>query len=227
MTRQTYFEHPVLERDLGDDFLQLVVLAAQILDFVAGGFANRVASKLFLPGFEKVLASSVGQAGGEPFSAAQVCNALRASKRFEPASSRGSRGLASAAARRSTFPHRAPSSRKHVGSNEMRRGELEPSPASSPQRALKRHQERAKFCSSQGTPIAVRKMVLGSDRRPSRDCGAVEVLRTVILGIKPYEFHSPSFSFSSSSGVVGAAPVASLRSTCMGLFLFVVFPGSA
>ncbi len=128
MTRQTYFEHPVLERDLGDDFLQLVVLAAQILDFVAGGFANRVASKLFLPGFEKVLASSVGQAGGEPFSAAQVCNALRASKRFEPASSRGSRGLASAAARRSTFPYRAPSSRKHVGSNEMRRGELEPSP---------------------------------------------------------------------------------------------------
>jgi hypothetical protein len=44
--------HTVLEPDLGNDFLQLSVLASQILDFVAGGFPDRVASKLLLARFE-------------------------------------------------------------------------------------------------------------------------------------------------------------------------------
>ncbi len=34
MTRQTFFEHSVLERDLGDDFLEFPVLASQVFDFV-------------------------------------------------------------------------------------------------------------------------------------------------------------------------------------------------
>ena len=32
MTRQTFFEDAVLERDLGDDFLRFPVLASQIFD---------------------------------------------------------------------------------------------------------------------------------------------------------------------------------------------------
>jgi hypothetical protein len=47
MTRQTFFEHTVLERDLSNDFLQLSVLASQIFDFVAGRFSDRVSRQLF------------------------------------------------------------------------------------------------------------------------------------------------------------------------------------
>jgi hypothetical protein len=36
MTRQTFFEHTVLERHLGDDFFEFSVLASQIFDFVTG-----------------------------------------------------------------------------------------------------------------------------------------------------------------------------------------------
>jgi hypothetical protein len=34
MTRRTFFEHAILERDLGDDLLELPVLASQVFDFV-------------------------------------------------------------------------------------------------------------------------------------------------------------------------------------------------
>jgi hypothetical protein len=60
MTRQTLFEDPVLERDLGDDLLELAVLVPQLLDLVAGGFPNRVPGKLRLPGLEEVLAPANG-----------------------------------------------------------------------------------------------------------------------------------------------------------------------
>jgi hypothetical protein len=43
MSRQTFFEHAVLQRDLRDDFFQLAVLRAEIFDFIARRFAYRVA----------------------------------------------------------------------------------------------------------------------------------------------------------------------------------------
>ena len=78
MTRQTFFEHAVLERDLGNHFLQLAILASQVLDFVAGGFPDRISSQLFLPRLEKVLAPSVIQVPGDAFAPTQVRDALLA-----------------------------------------------------------------------------------------------------------------------------------------------------
>ena len=37
-----FFEHTIIERDLGDDFLELPVLGSQPLDFIAGSFAHGV-----------------------------------------------------------------------------------------------------------------------------------------------------------------------------------------
>ena len=83
MTRQTFFEHAVLERDLSNDFLELPVLASQIFDFVAGRFSDRVASQLLLARFEKVLAPAVVEVRSDAFSATQAGDALLASQPFE------------------------------------------------------------------------------------------------------------------------------------------------
>jgi hypothetical protein len=82
MTRQIFL-HAVLERDLGDDLLQLSVLAAQVFDFVTGGFPGRVASQLLLARFEKVLAPALVEVRGDAFSTAQVGDTLLASESFE------------------------------------------------------------------------------------------------------------------------------------------------
>jgi len=55
MTRQTSFEHPILERNLRHHLLQLSVLVAEIFDFVAAGFPNRVAGQLLLARLEESL----------------------------------------------------------------------------------------------------------------------------------------------------------------------------
>ncbi len=67
MTRQTFFEYPVLERDLSNHFLQFPVLASQVPDFVTGGFPNRVACQLLLARLEKVLAPAVVEVGRDAF----------------------------------------------------------------------------------------------------------------------------------------------------------------
>jgi hypothetical protein len=83
MTRQTLFEHTVLERDLGDDFLQLPVLAVQVFDFVADGFSDRVSCRPILAGLERVLAPSVAGIRGDDFSSTQIRDALLTSQPFE------------------------------------------------------------------------------------------------------------------------------------------------
>jgi hypothetical protein len=83
MTRQTFFEYTILERDLGDDFLQFPVLASQVFDFVTGGLSDRVSSQLLLACLEKVLAPSVVEVGRDAFSATEVRDALLASKPIE------------------------------------------------------------------------------------------------------------------------------------------------
>ena len=70
MTRPTFFEHTVLERDFGNDLLQLSVLRAQVRDLIAGGFANRIPGALLLASFEEVLAPAVVEIRGDAFSAA-------------------------------------------------------------------------------------------------------------------------------------------------------------
>jgi hypothetical protein len=44
---------------LRDHFLQLSILVAEVFDFVARGFPNRVARQLFLARFEEILAPAV------------------------------------------------------------------------------------------------------------------------------------------------------------------------
>ena len=83
MTRQTFFEHTVFERDLGNDFLEFLVLASQVFDFVAGRFADGVASKLLLARFEKVLAPPVVEVRGDALSPTEIGDTLLASKPFE------------------------------------------------------------------------------------------------------------------------------------------------
>ena len=61
MTRQTFFEHTVLERDLGDDLLELPVLGPQLFDFVAGGLPDGVSCQLLLARLQELLAPSVIQ----------------------------------------------------------------------------------------------------------------------------------------------------------------------
>ena len=80
MTRQTFFEHAVLKRGLGNNFLQLAILASQVFDFVSGGFSDCVASQLFLAGLEKVLAPSVVEVGCDAFSSTQIGDALLTSQ---------------------------------------------------------------------------------------------------------------------------------------------------
>ncbi len=41
MTRHTPFKNAILERDLGDDFLQFAILASQVFDFVTRGCLSR------------------------------------------------------------------------------------------------------------------------------------------------------------------------------------------
>jgi hypothetical protein len=83
MSRQTFFEHPVLERHLGHHFLQLMVLRAQLLDFVAGRFADRVPGQLLLARFEEVFAPSVIKVSRDALATAQLRDALLAPKPLE------------------------------------------------------------------------------------------------------------------------------------------------
>jgi hypothetical protein len=83
MTRQTFFEDPVLQSDLGDDLLQLTVLGVQIFDLVTGGLTNRVAGQALLARLEEVLALAVVQVGGDALSPAKLRDALLTTKSFK------------------------------------------------------------------------------------------------------------------------------------------------
>jgi len=81
--RQTFFEHTIFERDLGNDFLELPVLSPQILDFVAGGFAHGVSRELLLARFEEVLTPAIVEVRGNSLTTAQFRDALLTPKAFE------------------------------------------------------------------------------------------------------------------------------------------------
>jgi hypothetical protein len=54
-----------------DDLLQLAILASRVFDFVAGGFPERVSSKLLLTRLEEGPAPSIVVVGGDAFSPRQ------------------------------------------------------------------------------------------------------------------------------------------------------------
>jgi hypothetical protein len=82
-TRQTFFQHPVLERELGHHLLELAVLGAEFFDLIAGGLADGIPRELFFASFEKVLAPAVIQVGRDAFPPAQLRDALLTPQTFE------------------------------------------------------------------------------------------------------------------------------------------------
>ena len=72
-----------LQRDLGNDFLELPVLCAKILDIVAGRFPQRVANEQFHAGFEEVFGPAGVEVRGDAFTPTQVGYALLASQSLE------------------------------------------------------------------------------------------------------------------------------------------------
>src|SRR3954469_15606975 len=75
-----FFEQAVLQRDLGQGFLELTRLGTQPLDLITGGFANRVTRESLLPGLQKLLRPAVIQVLVDAFLAAQLGNAVLATK---------------------------------------------------------------------------------------------------------------------------------------------------
>jgi hypothetical protein len=82
-SRQTFFEHPVLERDLGNDLLQLAILGAELLDFIARRPPDGVSSQLLLASLQEVLAPAVVEVGRDALPATQLRDALLAPQPFE------------------------------------------------------------------------------------------------------------------------------------------------
>jgi hypothetical protein len=80
---QSFSEHPVLERDLGDHLLQHPLLASQLLDLVAGDFSNCISGRLPLPRLQEVFAPAVVEVRSDFFTAEQLRDALLTSKTLE------------------------------------------------------------------------------------------------------------------------------------------------
>ena len=75
-----FFEQAQFERLLGNDFFQLLGLALEILDLVAGRRAGSVAGKPSLAGFQELLRPAVVEALGNAFTAAQLRNRVLAAQ---------------------------------------------------------------------------------------------------------------------------------------------------
>jgi hypothetical protein len=83
MARQTFFEHAVLESELGHHLFQIAILSAKVLDLIAGRFANRVSGELLLAALQKVLAPPVVEIGGDAFPTTELGDALLAPQTLE------------------------------------------------------------------------------------------------------------------------------------------------
>ena len=67
-----FLSKPQLERLLGNDFLQLLGLALEVLDLVAGRGAGGVAGESPLAGLQELFRPAVVEALGNAFAAAQL-----------------------------------------------------------------------------------------------------------------------------------------------------------
>jgi hypothetical protein len=70
-----FFEQPQFQRLLGDDLFQILGLAAEGLDLVAGGGAGGVAGEPPLASFQELLGPAVVEALGDALAAAQLGDA--------------------------------------------------------------------------------------------------------------------------------------------------------
>src|SRR5260370_35765586 len=73
-----FFEKTQFERLLGDNFLQLSRLTAQILDLAARGRPRRIAGKPPLAGLQELLGPTVVKALGNPLAPAHYRNPVLA-----------------------------------------------------------------------------------------------------------------------------------------------------
>src|SRR6266545_3245127 len=75
-----FFEQPQFERLLGDNLLQILRLAAEILDLIRGGGPCRIPGKPALARFQELLRPTVVQAFGNSLAPAQFGDAVFAAK---------------------------------------------------------------------------------------------------------------------------------------------------
>src|ERR1700726_1234634 len=78
-----FFEQTVFERQFSDDLLQCAGLAAQVLYLVRGCCAGRIAGEPLLPGLKEVFRPAVIQILDDPFTTAQLGDALLAAEAFQ------------------------------------------------------------------------------------------------------------------------------------------------
>src|ERR1700719_4512322 len=78
-----FFEQTVFERQFSDDLLQCAGLAAQILYLVRGCCAGRIAGEPLLPGLKEVFRPAVIQILDDPFTTAQLGDALLAAQALQ------------------------------------------------------------------------------------------------------------------------------------------------
>src|SRR6202023_2658197 len=78
-----FFEQTVFERQFSDDLLQCAGLAAQVLYLVRGCCAGRIAGEPLLPGLKEVFRPAVIQILDDPFTTAQLGDALLAAQAFQ------------------------------------------------------------------------------------------------------------------------------------------------
>ena len=79
----TFFEHPVLQGQLGHDLLQRVGFATQVLDLVRSGCPGRIARQPLLARLEEVLRPAVIQVLDDPLAPAQLGDALLAAQALQ------------------------------------------------------------------------------------------------------------------------------------------------
>jgi hypothetical protein len=70
-----FFDQPQFQRLFGDDFFQILGLAPEVLDLVAGRGTGGVAGEPPLAGFQELLGPAVIEALGNTFAAAQLGDA--------------------------------------------------------------------------------------------------------------------------------------------------------
>jgi hypothetical protein len=79
----TFFEQAVLEGEIGDDLLQRLRLAAEILHLVGGRGARRVAGKPPFTGLEDLLLPTIIHRCGDALAAAELGYALLPPQPFQ------------------------------------------------------------------------------------------------------------------------------------------------
>jgi hypothetical protein len=75
-----FFKDAIAKRDLGHHLLEISTLRAQVLDLIAGGFANGVSCQLLLARFEGIFAPPIVEIGRDSLTSAQLGDALRATE---------------------------------------------------------------------------------------------------------------------------------------------------